>query len=161
MDDAPPPVAPPTNPGPIIDPDAGALPLPARAVAIVDIGVGVLAVAGTLARPGAPEPSSLALGVLAPLGIALLFRSNIARLLLRLAHAALALLLLVTIAFIAHGLFIAGGPTGQRAQGPELLGGIVMLVALTMLTAVFAWGAQILGRRGVRDACRRRKPAAP
>jgi hypothetical protein len=82
-----PPLAPPTTPGPIPDRRAGRLPVAAKTVAWLDAVFGGFVVFLMFREPDLVDAYALAFANFLPLGIGVLLRSNIARLLARIAHA--------------------------------------------------------------------------
>lgn len=158
MDAPPPKAAPPTVPGAIPDPRDGRLPLVAKVVAWLGICFGLFMLSMSVYPPSRFDPYGVAFGVFLPLGIGVLLRSNIARILARLAHGLLGLMLLGGVFFSILGLLSGGG------QSPATTGGLVvamvgfLLVWTLGLAAFFVWGFFVLGRADVRRACQRPRP---
>lgn len=156
MDAPPTPSAPPTTPGTIPDPRASRLPVAAKIVAILDILFGAFAAFSAINEGNPFEPSMMIFAVFLPLGAGVLLRSNVLRILARIAHALFGGLLIVGMAFTIFGL-LTGGGLGQSASGGLMVAMMIFLTAwLLGLAAFFVWGFFVLGRKDVRAACRRR-----
>lgn len=159
MDAPQPQTAPPTTPGPIPDPRAGRLPIAAKTVASLDVLFGAMMLFSSVYPPGQFNPYGVAFGVMFPLGIGVLLRSNLARILARIAHGLFGGLFILAMVFTAQG-FLSGGGQGPSTPGGLMIAMMAFLLAWTLgVTAFFVWGFFVLGRNDVRAACRRRSRA--
>lgn len=156
MDAPPHPVAPPTTPGKIPDPRAGRLPIAAKVVAILDIVFGAFMLLPIPYAAGPTDPYMLAFGLFLPLGIGVLLKSNVVRVLARIAHGLIGVAFILAVPFTIFFLLASTGQ-GQPAPGVPMVAIMAFLTAWTLgLTAFFVWGFFVLGRKDVRAACRRK-----
>lgn len=158
--DAPPPpppvTAPPTTPGPIPDRRAGRLPLAAKTVACLDVVFGAMMLLVVLDSDRETILVAITMSLFIPLGIGVLARSNLLRILARIAHGLLGGMLILGMVFSTLGLLGVGGQ-GLSASGGPMVAMVLFLMAWMLgLTAFFVCGFFVLGRKDVRAACRRR-----
>ena len=156
MDAPTPATTPPTTPGAIPGPREGRLTAAAKLVAWLDIAFGAFMLAPIGAAPRQPDPYALAMGVMFLLfGIGLLLRSNIARILSRLAHGLMGGLMILGSVFVPIG-FMGSGGQGPMASGGFMAAMVAFMLAWMLgLAAFFVWSFLVLGRKDVRAACRR------
>ncbi|MEQ8845001.1 MAG: hypothetical protein RIB58_09120 [Phycisphaerales bacterium] len=155
------PTAPPTKPGAIPGRPSARLPAAAKVVAWLDIAFGAFMVVSAMNPAGQRDPYALVMGVFVPLGLGVLLRSNIVRIVSRLAHGLMGLLVIVALISTIIG-FLTGPPTNPAAGNPLMTAFLVLFSAMFLaMGAFFVWAAFVLGRKDVRAACRRRLRATP
>ncbi len=154
--DAPPPTAPPIEPREIPDPRARSLPVTAKTIATIDVVIGAMMLLVIFDSPDLETVlSSVFFMSFIPLGVGVLLRSSLARVLSRIAHGLFGVMMMAGLVATAIGLLGSGGQ-GQPVSGGLMISMIVFLTAWMLgLTAFFVWGFFVLGRKDVRDACRR------
>lgn len=154
MDAPPPPAAPPTTPGPIPDPRAGRLPAAAKTVAWLNIAYGGMMLLVAFDRDPETFLYASAMTIFIPLGIGVLLRSHLVRLLARIAHGLMGGVLTLGLVFTVWGM-LTGGLQGQSVTGGLMVAIMVFLMAwLLGLTTFYVWGFFVLGREDVRAACK-------
>ena len=146
--------APPTTPGPIGHigrRQRKPLPASAQGLAITEISLGAFGVLLLALPPWSPEPPFIGLAAFMFLGLGVLVRSNLVRLVSCVVHGLIGVSMLVfCVILLIEAFYGAIQPTALSSVSDATFFGVLVVV-----TAFFAWATLVLASKKTREACRR------